>query len=84
MLNWLYTWLGLSNASGAQYLAWSGVIPALCGFTFIFGAFHYIRNKNCHVKGCWSLHTAPDPKHGWNACKNHHSLGHMVGRSHHE
>ena len=82
MFNWLYTWMGLGNASGAQYLAWSGVIPALAGMTFVGGIFMHLKSRNCHVKGCKAfIHTAPDPKHGWYACKKHHSMGKKVGHA---
>lgn len=77
-MNWLYTWLGLSNASGAQYLAWSGVIPALASFTFIGGILVHIKQKNCHVKRCWRL-GHPDPEHGFPACNKHHSQKYKIG-----
>jgi hypothetical protein len=74
VIDWLYTWLGLSNPSGPQYLAWSGFIPALTGLTFIGGILTHFRHKNCYAKGCWRL-GHPDPSlGGLPACRRHHSV----------
>lgn len=84
MLNWFYTWMGLSNASGPIYLWWSGFFAALGTFTLVGSAYMLVRHHNCHVVGCRKfIRTAVDPKHGWYACKEHHSLGHLAGISHH-
>lgn len=71
MVHFLLHWLGLDNASGRQYLAWSGVIPTLERLTelAVLGYFLW-RHHNCHQKGCWRLgHKLPNshllacPKH---------------------
>lgn len=55
MIHFLYVWLGLSNASGAQYLFWSGFfgdIPILAALLFAY--FHH----QCHDPKCkkWGRH----------------------------
>jgi len=51
-MNWLYTWLGLSNGGGAIYLFWSGFF----GDITIFGGIIVLYWKhNCHCKGCFRI-----------------------------
>lgn len=72
MLHFLYFWLGLSNASGSQYLFWSGFFGDI---TIMGGCLAYlvhIRSLNCHVKGCKRFHTFPVPGTPFRACKLHH------------
>lgn len=65
-MNWLYTWLGLSNASGAQYLFWSGIFGDATIFAAIIGLYFH---KMCHVPGCpWPGHA---DHHGVVYCKKH-------------
>ena len=81
ILHFLAHFFGLDNLSGPYYGFWSGVgsdIGELAIFAAIYGA---IRHHNCHVKGCKAfIRTAKDPRHGWYACKRHHSLGHLIGK----
>lgn len=67
MLHFLYVWLGLSNASGAQYLFWSGFFGDLT--IFAAGVGLYLKH-NCHHNGCWL-----PGKHLFNGtpyCTKHH------------
>lgn len=48
-LHWWAWFLGLTNASGPTYLAWSGVIGDLPMFG---GALILYRRYNCHEPGC--------------------------------
>lgn len=68
MLNWLYTWLGLSNASGSQYLFWSGFFGDI---TIIAAAVGLYFHNICHDTGChrWGRHKY----NGSPYCKKHHA-----------
>lgn len=67
MLNWLYTWLGLSNASGSQYLFWSGFFGDITILGAIIGLYW---KHNCHQTGCWRIGKhSPD---GTPYCTKHH------------
>lgn len=73
-------WLGIDGQSSWTYAFWSGFGPVLFGQLPILGALLiHFRQKNCHVKGCWRIHTATDPVHGWPACKIHHSNADIIG-----
>ena len=63
---------------GDGYQFWSGIGS---GSPLLAGVYLGIRSHNCHVKGCRSFRTAVDPEHGWRACKDHHSRGHLHGVS---
>lgn len=49
MFHFLYHWLGLDNASGPVYLAWSGVIGDIPLFAALVLFF---RHHNCHRPHC--------------------------------
>jgi hypothetical protein len=49
VIHFLYVWLGLSNASGSQYLFWSGFFGDVTIFAAIFSIYF---KHNCHAKGC--------------------------------
>lgn len=52
MIHFIMYWLGLTNASGPQYLFWSGI----CGDLFIVGGIVTLYKKhNCHVQGCFRI-----------------------------
>lgn len=66
MFHFLMHWLGLDNASGPQYLFWSGFF----GDVTIFGAaIGLYLHKNCHVPGCLMVGHANDK--GVVYCKKH-------------
>lgn len=81
ILHWLIHFLGIDTQQSYSYDFWSGFGPVLFGQLPILGALIvHFRHQNCHVKGCWRLgHT--DPKHGFPACKKHHSLSHKLGKA---
>lgn len=68
--------LGIDTQQSYWYDFWSGI--ATQG-TLIIGIVATLRHKNCHVKGCWRL-GHPDPKHGFPACKKHHSFSEKLGK----
>lgn len=72
-------YLGGTNGNSPWYLIPSGQEGdvALYG-----GLILALLHRNCHVDGCKSFITTNDPKVHANACRNHHSLGHLHGRSH--
>lgn len=65
-MNWLYTWLGLSNASGAPYLFWSGFFGDLTIFAAMVGFYFH---RMCHDDRChrWGRHTVDGSPY----CKKH-------------
>jgi hypothetical protein len=65
-------WLGLDNASGTAYLAWSGAggdIGELAIFGAIIAGF---RHANCHVRRCLRVGRAPVTGSPWHVCWRHH------------
>lgn len=71
MIHWLYVWIGLSNASGSQYLFWSGIFGDLTIFT---GGAVYLAHSRCHSRGCWR--TAKHQVDGtpWKVCRKCHPV----------
>lgn len=69
---WLMHVLGLDNASGAPYLAWSGVGGDL-GYLAIIGTL--IRRHNCHVHGCLRVGRHPVTGTDYVVCRRHHPDG---------
>jgi len=74
-MTWLVHVLGLDNASGMPYLAWSGVGGDL-GYLAVVGALvaHYKRHT-CHVNSprfCWRPGTHPVEGTPFRACRRHH------------
>lgn len=65
--------------AGRGYQFWSGIGSDFSEVTLIAGIYVLIRRHNCHVKGCKSVLTHPDPEHNWPACRRHHSMGHKLG-----
>ena len=72
---------------GQGYQFWSGIgsdlgeLSILIAITaFVWG---WYRVHNCHVKGCKSILTHPDPAHGWPACRRHHSMNDSLGADPH-
>lgn len=77
MLHFLYVWLGLGNASGPQYLFWSGIFGDVTIFSGAIYAIHTLKkHSECHEETCH--------KHGkyefldkannvtYKLCANHH------------
>lgn len=65
-MNWLYTWLGLSNASGPIYCFWSGIFGDITIFAAAAGLYFH---KMCHEPSCpWTGHADGD---GVVYCKKH-------------
>lgn len=67
MTVWLAHWLGLSNASGAPYLFWSGCFADVTIFAAAIGLY---RKNNCHHTRCWRIGHF-DAGH-FKVCKVHH------------
>lgn len=77
----LLHWTGIDSQQSQFYDFWSGIGPVLFGQLPILGAIIvHMKQKNCHVKGCWRLGHA-DPTHGYPACRKHHSMAHHLGRA---
>lgn len=64
---WIGHVLGLDDASGVAYLAWSGFVGDI---SLIGAALVVLRKHQCHVKRCWRLghHTAGR----FAVCRRHH------------
>ena len=65
--------------NGWGYQFWSGIGS---GSPILAGALLAARKHNCHVKGCWSVITHPDPAVHAPACSRHHSHAHLRGYVH--
>lgn len=62
-------WLGLTSASDAPYLFWSGVV----GDVGLLGVvWSIVRKHNCHRPWCLRVGRFPDGQ--WTYCRRHHSL----------
>jgi hypothetical protein len=72
MLAFLGHWLGLDNASGPQYLWWSGFFADI---TIFAAGWSIVRHKNCHEPWCPRVgkfgHVDGDGQR-WQYCKRHH------------
>jgi hypothetical protein len=77
LLHALLHYAGLTNASGAWYLFWSGIFGDA---TIFAGVTVLARKHNCHVKGCKSVLTSNDPEVHAPACRRHHSHRAKHGR----
>lgn len=74
-MTWLWHVLGLDNASGMAYLAWSGVGSDISELALIGGAFALYKRHTCHVNSprfCWRPGTHPVAGTAFKACAKHH------------
>lgn len=69
---WLAHVLGLDNASGPAYLAWSGFGGDL-GYLAIVGTL--VHRHNCHVRGCLRIGRHPVAGTDFVVCRRHHPDG---------
>jgi hypothetical protein len=79
--HWILHYTGSDNVSGRWYGFWSGFGGDVAIFTGLFtGLYHYARDKNCHVHGCWRIgRMAIDVNgHTRHVCKKHHPHGRLT------
>jgi N-acetylmuramoyl-L-alanine amidase len=69
----LLHFLGLDSASGAAYLAWSGVLSDIGELVLIGGLYAFVRRHNCQVNRCWRLGRHMTAA-GHFACRRHSPL----------
>lgn len=55
MIEGLLIWLGITNASGHAYLAWSGVGSDVSELAILGAVFGGYRKHNCHEPHCWRI-----------------------------
>ena len=67
----LWKVLGLTDASGAFYLFWSGFAAQLDRVALVAVLWHRF---NCHERGCWRI--AIHHRDGNSHCRKHRSKGH--------
>lgn len=68
-MHWLWRLLGLTNASGWQYLWWSGFAADIP----IFGmSWTLYRRHNCHTPGCWRIARHRIDGTNYVVCARHH------------
>ncbi len=75
MTHWLLHILGMDNASGTIYLAWSGWggdVGELAVFSALVGL---LRKHNCHVQGCLRLGRHAVEGTAYVVCRRHHPEG---------
>jgi hypothetical protein len=74
--HWLEFWAGLTNASGPQYLFWSGIFADLTIFAaavaVTFRAIHAYRAANCHIHHCWRVGRYEVAAGHFRTCRRHH------------
>ncbi len=84
MLHLLFHFLGLDNASGTAYLAWSGFGGDVGEVTVAAGLLAVYRKHNCHARWCFRLgrHGLADESSGltYRLCRRHHPQ-HPGGRA---
>ena len=68
MWHGLAYWLGLTNASGVPYLAWSGFVGDL---SLVGGIVVIYRHHNCEIVGCHRLGHMRSTGHLH--CRHHHA-----------
>lgn len=79
-MDWLLHITGIDTQQSPYYDFWSGIGPVLFGqIPILVTLILHFKHKNCHVKGCWRVNTAPEPDHGWPACKKHHTATDDIG-----
>lgn len=71
MFYWFFHLLGMDNAAGRSYLAWSGWASDLGEFAIVGGLIAIVRRHTCEVHGCWRLG------------RHYTAAGHAVCRRHH-
>jgi hypothetical protein len=72
---WLLHVLGLDNASGVPYLAWSGFGGDVGELAIVAALIATIRRHNCHVHRCWRVGRHPVSTTGYVVCRRHHPEG---------
>lgn len=72
MGGWLAHVLGLDNASGVPYLAWSGPGGDIGELAFVGVAIGAYRKHTCHVDRCWRFAMHPVAGTPYRACRRHH------------
>lgn len=75
MTHWLAHILGLDNASGPIYLAWSGPGADLGEFAIVGALFTHYKRHTCHVdtpRFCWRPGIHPVAGTPFRACGRHH------------
>jgi hypothetical protein len=55
MLHWLAWFLGMTSATGAPYLAWSGFASVVEGLGQLSFFLIIWKLLNCHADGCWRI-----------------------------
>lgn len=75
MGSWLAHVLGLDNASGMPYLAWSGFGGDFGELAIVGALVAGVRHRNCHVHGCWRLARHPVAGTTFVVCRRHHPDG---------
>lgn len=71
MFHWFAVWMGLSNASGGQYLFWSGIFGDT---TILAGALLLYWKHTCHVGRCWRLGLHKVDGTPYTTCRTHHPM----------
>ena len=70
-MHWLQHFLGLDNASGTAYLAWSGFGGDLAELAIVGGLLTIVRRHNCHAKRCWRVGRHKVPGTEFICCSRH-------------
>jgi hypothetical protein len=73
----LQHWLGVDDASGRAYLAWSGAGSDISELLLIGALVTFVRRYNCEVRRCWRLgrHATAAQHH---VCRKHHPEDHLT------
>lgn len=80
MTHWLAVHLGLTNASGGWYLAWSGFVSDIEEVSLIGAALAVWKAHTCHVDGCWRIGRHPAADGQYRLCRVHHPDVPSIGR----
>jgi hypothetical protein len=75
VIHLIFHWLGLDNASGPLYLAWSGAGADFGELAIVGGLLSIYRRHNCSQRHCWRVGRRQLHDTGLHLCHRHHPDG---------
>lgn len=82
MIHLLFHWLGLDNASGTAYLAWSGAGGDVAELAVLGAVVTVWRRVNCSQRRCWRIGRRQLHDTGLHLWLRHHPEGAKPSATH--